>query len=583
MPSADLEGQLSQLLSEARTEIDVPRRRRIFCNRNLRMGQVELIGFDMDYTLALYYQDKLERLSIELTLDKLCGKHGYPEEIRHLPYEPQWAIRGLMVDRQLGNVFKADRHSHVGRCFHGFRKLTPEERKALYRNQKIDLGSERYEWIDTLFGLPEAVMYVTLVDWADRTRGGAVDYDKLFADIRISIDEAHRDDTLKSVIKADLAAFIVKDSDLAETLHKLRSSGKKLFLLTNSLYDYTDAVMKFLLDGARTPYPSWRNYFDVVICGGAKPAFFNERRPFVQIDPATGKELPAEVKSLLRDRIYQGGNVVSFEEMTGIRGENVLYIGDHIYGDILRLRKQHMWRTAMVMQELDAEIAVSERFEGQLRDLDLLDRRRRNLESEIDFQALRLKRIQRLLDEANAVVAAQVIAPPSPSLAAIAAGSSVSEAGAPTTPMAAAVAARHAAAQGAASAAAGAFGLPTPSGAVDPLTRSGADGVRGSLASVSPTLRARLEEAKRQTKAALDSLRDRSRLMAEEVEILDEATERAFNPYWGSILREGNEGSRFGEQVGDYADLYTSRVSNFLSFSPLRYFRAPRRAMPHEL
>ena len=532
MPPADLEAQLSQLLSEVPTEIDVPRRRRIFCNRNLRMDQVEMIGFDMDYTLALYHQDKLERLSIELTLAKLCEKHGYPDEIRELAYDPQWAIRGLMVDKELGNVFKADRHSHVGRCFHGFRKLTPEERKQLYRNQKIDLSSERYEWIDTLFGLPEAVMYVTLVDWFDRTRGGQIDYAKLFSDIRLSIDEAHRDDTLKSVIKADLPAYIVKDPDLPETLHKLRSAGKKLFLLTNSLYDYTDAVMRFLLDGARTPYPSWRNYFDVVIVGGAKPAFFNERRPFVQIDPHTGNPLPGEVKQLVRDRIYQGGNVITFEEMTGIRGENVLYIGDHIYGDILRLRKQHMWRTAMVLQELDRELTVSDRLEGQLRDLDLLDRRRRNLESEIDFQALRLKRLQRMLDEATAL-ATQAAAPP---VAAVGGG-------------------------------AVAVGSVTPA----------------APALVSPALRARLEEAKKQTKATLDSLRDRHRLMAEEVELIEDATERAFNPYWGSILREANEGSRFGEQVNDYADLYTSRVSNFLGYSPLRYFRAPRRAMPHEL
>ena len=41
--------------------------------------------------------------------------------------------------------------------------------------------------------------------------------------------------------------------------------------------------------------------------------------------------------------------------------------------------------------------------------------------------------------------------------------------------------------------------------------------------------------------------------------------------------------SRFGEQVNDYADLYTSRVSNFGPYSPLRYFRAPRRPMPHEI
>jgi hypothetical protein len=103
------------------------------------------------------------------------------------------------------------------------------------------------------------------------------------------------------------------------------------------------------------------------------------------------------------------------------------------------------------------------------------------------------------------------------------------------------------------------------------------------LPTLAPNLRARLDDARKQTKANLDNLRDRARLMAEEVAQLEDTTERAFNPYWGSVLREGNENSRFGEQCGDYADLYTSRVSNFLSYSPLRYFRAPRRAMPHEI
>ncbi|NJR20539.1 MAG: HAD-IG family 5'-nucleotidase [Hyphomonadaceae bacterium] len=49
-------------------------------------------------------------------------------------------------------------------------------------------------------------MYTTMVDWADR-QTGTVAYDKLFNDIRTAIDEAHRDDTLKSVIKADLPSF----------------------------------------------------------------------------------------------------------------------------------------------------------------------------------------------------------------------------------------------------------------------------------------------------------------------------------------------------------------------------------------
>ncbi|MEZ4402636.1 MAG: HAD-IG family 5'-nucleotidase [Kofleriaceae bacterium] len=576
----DLEAQLRAVVAESPTEIDVARRRRVFCNRNLRMDQVELIGFDMDYTLALYHQDKLEQLSIELTLGKLCDKHGYPDEIRRLTYEPARAIRGLMVDRKLGNVFKMDRHSHVGRCYHGFRMLASEERRALYRNERVNLSSERYEWIDTLFGLPEAVMYLTLVDWFEQrlaVGGPPIDFAKLFDDIRLSIDEAHRDDTLKSVIKADLAAYIVKDPELPETLHKLRSSGKKLFLLTNSLYDYTDAVMRFLLEDSPLPYPSWRHYFDWVMVGGAKPAFFNEHRPFVALDPATGGVVPGEVTHLQRDRVYQGGNVEAFEAMIDIRGENVLYIGDHIYGDILRLRKQHMWRTAMIIQELDREIAVADRLENQIDDLELLDRRRRNLESEIDFQALRLKRVQRLYEDASALHAAGTISPGVPSVAAVVAGATAMIDAEPRGGVAATLASAHVAAERAAAAQPGAFGLPGPvRGAAEP-------GRTPELPAIPADLVARLDQTRRQIKASLDRLRDRARLMAEEVESLEGATEHAFNPYWGSVLREGNENSRFGEQVGDYADLYTSRVSNFLSYSPLRYFRAPRRAMPHDL
>jgi 5'-nucleotidase len=497
----DLDQQVGALLGETTTEIDVARKNRVFCNRNLRMDSIEMIGFDMDYTLALYHQDRLERLSIELTLEKLIKKHGYPEPIRELHYDPLWAIRGVMVDRQLGNVFKLDRHSYVGRCYHGFRELTHDERKSIYRNEKINLSNDRFEWIDTLFGLPEAVMYTTLVDWSDR-QTGTVDYDKLFGDIRTAIDEAHRDDTLKSVIKSDLKSFIVKDPLLGEALHKFRSSGKKLFLLTNSLYDYTAQVMSYLLDGERKAYPSWRNYFDIVIVGGAKPAFFNELRPFVQIDPATGAQITnGEIRHLSRDKVYQGGNVVTFEQMTGIKGEQVLYIGDHIYGDILRLRKQHMWRTAMVLQELEREISVSDRLEAQINDLELLDRRHRNLESEIDFQTLRLKKIARVLED-------------------------------PTTNIA---------------------------------------------------LRARLEEERKQMRASIETLRQRANLMDAEVDSLEQRIDRAYNAHWGSCLREGNENSRFGEQVNDYADLYTSRVSNFGPYSPLRYFRAPRRPMPHEI
>ena len=499
----DVRGQIAALLGDVRREIDVSRNSRIYCNRNLKMEDIELVGFDMDYTLALYNQERLEQLSIELTIGKLIADKKYPEEIRDLQYDRSWAIRGLVIDKTLGNILKMDRHTHAGRVYHGRRLLTRDERKKDYRSTRVRLSSSRYAWIDTLFALPEAVMYVNLVDYFDaKKRSKAPSYKQLFSDIRECIDQCHADDSLKKVIRADLPGFIIKDRRLAETLHKLRSSGKKLFLLTNSYAKYSDAVMSYLLDGEREAYPSWKHYFDYTIVGGKKPAFFSEKNPFLEVDPSTFEARNDSVTKLRREQIYQGGNIFDFEKMTGVQGDKVLYVGDHIYGDILRLRKSHTWRTAMVLQELNEEYQASEGQSVQTSDLEILDRRRRNLDSEIDYQVVMLKQISRIIAEAN----------------------------------------------------------PEDS-----------------------EMRSQLLEAKSQAKKTLDSLRARSNMYESEVSVLEESIEASFNPHWGSMFRENNENSRFGQQVNDYADLYTTRASNFLSYSPLRYFRAPRRRMPHEV
>ena len=64
---------------------------------------------------------------------------------------------------------------------------------------------------------------------------------------------------------------------------------------------------------------------------------------------------------------------------------------------------------------------------------------------------------------------------------------------------------------------------------------------------------------------------------------LEAVVDRRFHPYWGSLMKESNEMSSFGDQVEAYACVYTSRVSNFLNYSPLQHFRSPRDLMPHEM
>ncbi len=44
--------------------------------------------------------------------------------------------------------------------------------------------------------------------------------------------------------------------------------------------------------------------------------------------------------------------------MIGAQGKDVLYTGDHIYGDILKSKRQVGWKTFLVVPELLNEIYV---------------------------------------------------------------------------------------------------------------------------------------------------------------------------------------------------------------------------------
>jgi hypothetical protein len=97
-------------------------------------------------------------------------------------------------------------------------------------------------------------------------------------------------------------------------------------------------------------------------------------------------------------------------------------------------------------------------------------------------------------------------------------------------------------------------------------------------AATTATLKAAASELRRRR----EELHVASRTTDEEIRRLELDIEHVFNPYWGPLFKAGSENSRLGEQVENYVCIYTSRVSNFLSYSPFHYFRSPREHLPHE-
>jgi 5'-nucleotidase len=94
---------------------------------------------------------------------------------------------------------------------------------------------------------------------------------------------------------------------------------------------------------------------------------------------------------------------------------------------------------------------------------------------------------------------------------------------------------------------------------------------------------AELEADRMRFKRAVERIRGKLRQIEAEVTAMERRIDLRFHPYWGSLLKEGAEQSSFGKQVDDYACLYTSRVSNFLAYSPQQTFRSPRDVMAHEI
>ena len=362
----------SHLLRFALEQEAPPAARQVFVNRALRMEKIRFVGFDLDWTLADYDRDTMSRLAFELALDRLVHRFGYPKAILGAVFRPGFTRRGLMLDIEEGLVVKMNRHRYVGRAYRGNNLLGRHERATLYRREPINPASDRFYHVDTLFELPEVNIFAELIDLAHRTPPALTlpSYQQLFKDVRAAIDSIHADGSLKAGILADLPQYLPLDPELILALRRLALGGRKLLLITNSEWYFTNAICQRLFHQALPGLDDWREIFDLVIVSAGKPTFFRKRRPFVRLDDA-GEPLE-EVDVPAWNGVYAGGSRAGLMELLDCHGEEVLYIGDHIYGDIVSTKLASTWRTGLVVSELEDELSILSRLSGQQRIMDAL-------------------------------------------------------------------------------------------------------------------------------------------------------------------------------------------------------------------
>ncbi len=189
--------------------------------------------------------------------------------------------------------------------------------------------------------------------------------------------------------------------------------------------------------------------------------------------------------------VYAGGDAQLVESSLGLSGAEILYLGDHLFGDVHVSKEMLRWRTGLILREMESEILAMEKARDADAQLRVLMIRKAELDSRL--AQLRLAR-QR---------------------------------------------AQH---------------------------------------KYGPGPAARPEELE----VVIRSVNEESQQLDAKISPLAKASGEMGNPTWGPLMRAGNDKSLFARQVERYADIYTSRVSNFLAQTPFAYLRAARGSLPHD-
>jgi HAD superfamily 5'-nucleotidase-like hydrolase len=464
-----------------------PLPRRVFCNRTLNMRSIQVVGCDMDYTLVHYDSQRWERSAYEY-MKRAFAARGWP--VAGLEFDPELVSLGLVMDLERGNLVKANRFGHVRNASHGTVMLGFDGWREAYGTAPIDLAESRWQFMNTLFSLSEACLYTQLVDLLDRGKlEPGLSYRALYAEVRTVLDATHLEGALKAEILARPQEYVILDEELPLALLELRAAGKKLLLITNSEWTYTQSMMSYAFDRFLPGGSTWRDLFEIVIVQARKPEFFSHRSPVFRMVDELNRYTP-HLGPLKPGEVYLGGDARLVESSLAAAPDHILYIGDHIFADVHVSKDLLRWRTALVVRELERELEQLAAFKSGQAQLDAAMAEKGLLEHQLS--SLRLAHLRNTRN---------------------------------------------------------------------PPPGFDAEAATGEIRA----LRGRLVE------------------LDQRIAPLAKQSNELLSVRWGPLMRCGNDKSHLARQIERHADVYMSRVSNLLAYTPFAYLRAPRVNLPHEV
>jgi HAD superfamily 5'-nucleotidase-like hydrolase len=113
--------------------------------KNLGVGtrtirDYQVVGFDMDHTLARYKLPALYELLLDAFCQELCEHRNYPKEIFPNPDDKEFELGMIgrtVVDLKTGNLLKVGEGKAVLMGYNGFRLLADAEIRANYGENPV--------------------------------------------------------------------------------------------------------------------------------------------------------------------------------------------------------------------------------------------------------------------------------------------------------------------------------------------------------------------------------------------------------------------------------------------------------------
>jgi len=210
-----------------------PNKSRVFVNNYLNLADVNIIGFDLDYTLVPYNVE-LQNLIFTMARDILVSAFGYPKDLKACFFDPNFAIRGLSVDSRYGVLVKLNHLQRIGirYSYKGKRRLTTAEMDEYYGPTRhiahADLNAMRP--LNDLFSMAEACLIADAIELHEHkklTKGELYSPTAIVDDVQAAIREVHVSGAMHNAVIADIERFVNYNPRLITLLEHFQNSGKK--------------------------------------------------------------------------------------------------------------------------------------------------------------------------------------------------------------------------------------------------------------------------------------------------------------------------------------------------------------------